>query len=239
VRVRRSDPPDPSPRPGRSPRRIDREDPLLNGGPAGDSDHLRRADPEATGIVLAGGRSARFGRDKLAEPYRGLPLLHHAILRVAEVCGDVVLVLAPEVPEPELPVGTTTRVARDAVEGEGPLAGLLAGLLEVSTEWALVAGGDMPELSTAVLLEMLDVAREAPVDAVTLAEEGGYRPLPIALRAGPAREAAHHALHDAERSLRGFLDGLRVAVVDEPTWHALDPQRRTLRDVDTPGDLER
>jgi molybdenum cofactor guanylyltransferase len=190
-----------------------------------------------TGIILAGGGSIRFGRDKLAEPYRGLPLLHHAIMRVAEVCGDVVLVLAPDVPEPELPMGTPVRIARDAVEGEGPLAGLLAGLLEVSTEWALVAGGDMPELSTPVLLEMLDVARAAPVDAVTLAEEGRYRPLPAALRAGPAREAAHRALHDAERSLRGFLDGLRVAVVDESTWHALDPQRRTLRDVDRPDDL--
>ena len=211
----------------------------MNGGPAGGGDHPGRVDPEATGIVLAGGRSTRFGRDKLAEQYEGLPLLHHAILRVAEVCGDVVLVLAPEALEPELPMGKTTRIARDPVEGEGPLAGLMAGLLEVTTEWALVAGGDMPELSTAVLLEMLDVAREASVDAVTLAEEGGYRPLPVALRASPAREAAHLALHDAERSLHGFLDGLRVAVVDEPTWHALDPQRRTFRDIDTPGDLER
>jgi molybdopterin-guanine dinucleotide biosynthesis protein A len=160
-------------------------------------------------------------------------------MRLSEVCGDVVLVLSPAAPERELPIGTSTRIARDAVEGEGPLAGLLAGLLDVTADWALVAGGDMPELSTAVLLEMLEVARTAPVDAVTLADEGRYRPLPVALRAGPAREAAHHALHDGERSLRGFLDGLRIAVVDEPTWHALDPQRRTLVDVDVPGDLLR
>jgi molybdenum cofactor guanylyltransferase len=192
-----------------------------------------------TGIVLAGGGSVRFGRDKLAESYHGLPLLHHAIVRLAEVCGDVVVVLAPEVPEPALPMGAPVRFARDAVEGEGPLAGLLAGLLEMSADWALVAGGDMPELSTAVLREMVDVARTAPVDAVTLADEGRYRPLPVALRSGPAREVAHRALHDGERSLRGFLDGLRVAVVDEPTWHALDPQRRTLRDIDSPGDLLR
>lgn len=147
------------------------------------------------------------------------------------------LVLAPGVPEPNLPIGAPTRITRDAVEGEGPLAGLLAGLLEVSTDWTLVAGGDMPELSTAVLLEMLDVARAAPVDAVTLADEGSYRPLPVALRSGRAREATHRALHDGERSLRRLLDGLRIAIVDEPTWHSLDPQRRTLRDVDSPGDL--
>jgi molybdopterin-guanine dinucleotide biosynthesis protein A len=86
---------------------------------------------------------------------------------------------------------------------------------------------------------MLDVARTAPVDAVTLADEGRYRPLPVALRAARAREAAHQTLHDGERSLRGFLDALRIAVVDEQTWHALDPQRRTLVDVDVPDDLPR
>ena len=31
---------------------------------------------------------------------------------------------------------------------------------------------------------------------------------------------------------------MRVAVIDETTWMALDPQRRTLRDVDTRGDLQ-
>ena len=33
------------------------------------------------------------------------------------------------------------------------------------------------------------------------------------------------------------VDALRVAVIDEPTWHALDPDRATLRDVDVPADL--
>jgi hypothetical protein len=28
-------------------------------------------------------------------------------------------------------------------------------------------------------------------------------------------------------------------VIDEPTWIALDPERRTLIDVDEPADLER
>ncbi len=30
-----------------------------------------------------------------------------------------------------------------------------------------------------------------------------------------------------------------TAVIDVPTWTALDPERRTLRDVDTPEDLAR
>jgi 6-phosphogluconolactonase (cycloisomerase 2 family) len=37
--------------------------------------------------------------------------------------------------------------------------------------------------------------------------------------------------------LRDLLGAMRVAVIDEPTWVALDPGRRTLFDVDEPGDL--
>jgi molybdopterin-guanine dinucleotide biosynthesis protein A len=166
-----------------------------------------------------------------------MPLLHHAILRVSEVCREVVVVIAPDAPEPSLPIAVSARFARDPREAEGPLAGTLAGLALVSADLALVAGGDMPGLVTGVLVEMLRVAAEAPVDAVALADGDRPRPLPVVLRTEAASEAAHTLLHDGERRLRALLDALRVAVIDEPTWQALDPRRATLHDVDTPEDL--
>ena len=36
-------------------------------------------------ILLAAGRSERFGRDKLAEPYEGVPLAHYAARTLAEI----------------------------------------------------------------------------------------------------------------------------------------------------------
>lgn len=187
--------------------------------------------------MLAGGRSTRFGSDKLATIYRGVPLLHHAIASLAEVCIEVVVVIAPSMPEPPLPRGVTARIARDSTEGEGPLAGLYAGLLSTATEVALVAGGDMPNLATPVLVEMLRVAGDGAVEAVALEEAGGFRPLPCALRNGPAVDAGHTLLHAGRRSLRELLSGLRLVVIDEATWHAMDPELGTLRDVDVPGDL--
>jgi molybdopterin-guanine dinucleotide biosynthesis protein A len=166
-----------------------------------------------------------------------MPLLHHAVLRLAEVCRDVVVVLAPGATEPSLPVGAPVRVARDPTEGEGPLAGVYAGLLAVTTEVALVAGGDMPDLQTPVLLEMLRVADEARVDGVALQDGDHARPLPCVVVAERAVDVAHTLLHSGGRSLRDLLDALHVAVIDETTWHALDPLRRTLFDVDEPSDL--
>jgi len=188
--------------------------------------------------VLAGGRSTRFGdADKLAAEVDGAPLLHHPVLRLAEVTGEVIVVLAPGTRAPPMPPGVPVRVVHDTTEGEGPLAGVLAGLRAADTELALVAGGDMPTQVTAVLLELLRVAMEAPVDAVALQEDDGFRPLPLVLRVGPAAAAAHALLHEGERRLRELPEALRTAVIDEPTWRALDPEGATLFDVDEPGDL--
>jgi molybdopterin-guanine dinucleotide biosynthesis protein A len=188
--------------------------------------------------VLAGGGSVRFGRDKLAEPYMGAPLRDHAILRLAEVCDNVVVVLAPGTATVGLPPGV--RAAFDPTAGEGPLAGTQAGLLATATaDLVILAGGDMPDLRSSVLREMLRVAEEAGVDAVALADGDHYRPLPCVLRPAPAADAAHSLLHAGRRRLRDLLASLHTAVIDEPTWTALDPDRRTLFDIDEPGDLLR
>ena len=153
------------------------------------------------------------------------------------MCGDVVVVIGPVAEAPSLPVGAPARLTRDPQEGQGPLAGLSAGLAQVTTEWALVAGGDMPDLATDVLLEMLGVAFEAPVDAVALRDGDLPRPLPLAVRCAPAREAIHGLLHSGERRLRSLLDTLRTAIIDQETWTTLDPSRSTLHDIDQPSDL--
>jgi molybdenum cofactor guanylyltransferase len=189
-------------------------------------------------IVLAGGRSTRFGRDKLRESYRGRPLLHHAIARSSEVSDRVVLVLAPDAEEPTVPEGVEVRFARDRDEGEGPLAGAAAGLRAAGSDLAVLVGGDMPRLAPAVLREMLRAARETGAVAVALSDGGETRPLPCVLRVEPAAGAIDTLLGDGRRSLRALLASVRTVVVDEPAWTALDPERGTLIDVDEPSDLE-
>jgi len=147
-------------------------------------------------------------------------------------------VLAPDADEPSMPPGVHVRFARDAVEGEGPLAGALAGLHAAADGWAVLAGGDMPYLQPAVLREMLRAGRETGAVGVALSDGGEARPLPCVLSVGPAAEAVEAVLGGGRSSLRDLLDAVRTVVVDEPTWTALDPERRTLVDIDEPGDAE-
>jgi molybdopterin-guanine dinucleotide biosynthesis protein A len=159
------------------------------------------------------------------------------VLRLAEVCREVVVVVSPEGPKPDLPSGPLLRLAHDPVEGQGPLAGLAAALAEVGTELALAAAGDMPDLSVHVLVELVAQARESGAEAAALEQGGTLRPLPAVLRVEPARRAAQALLDQGERSLMGLLATLRMTRLDESTWGALDPEGRTFRDIDLPQDL--
>ncbi|HSL11693.1 MAG TPA: molybdenum cofactor guanylyltransferase [Actinomycetota bacterium] len=190
-------------------------------------------------IVLAGGRSERFGRDdKLLVRIDGSTLLERAVAAVSHVARDVVVVLPPGAPAVDVPA--PARAAHDPIEGEGPLAGVHAGLLEVvRSDVAVVVGGDMPRLQPPVLRSMIDVLADPAVELVALDDGEGARPLPIVVRTGPAVDAARTLLEGGSRRLRDLVASLRAHVIEAPIWTGLDPQRLTLRDVDVPGDLNR
>ena len=198
-----------------------------------------------TGIVLAGGRATRFGADKLAVEVDGRPLLHHAILAVATVSDEVVVVIRSDGARPPLPADADVRVrvVRDAVADRGPLAGLAAGLAAARGRLAIVVGGDEPSLSPAVLAELLlwlgQEAHGSPLDAVALTEDGQVRPLPAALRVSSVGPVVAALLDGETRSLVGLFQRLRVGTLEPERWRVLDPDGASLRDVDTPDDLAR
>jgi molybdopterin-guanine dinucleotide biosynthesis protein A len=186
-------------------------------------------------IVLAGGRSSRFGRDKLAEPIDGRPLLDHAIAAVRVVATDIVVVAAPAA---NLPVPAGVRVAHDPVAFEGPLAGLAAGLaaLDPAVDRVLVVAGDMPSLVPAVLRRLLD-AVVAGRAAVLLGVDRDTPPLPMALDRRRAAAATRRLIVAGERRLRDLSAVLDAEVIPETTWRLDDPTAATLHDIDTPDDL--
>jgi molybdopterin-guanine dinucleotide biosynthesis protein A len=185
-------------------------------------------------VVLAGGASRRFGRDKLAEPIGAVPLLHRAVAAVTPLVDVVVVVLAPG-DERALPNGVAR--VHDQAAHEGPLAGLATGLaaLPSSVERVVVVGGDMPSLAVPVLAALLRSTDEAAV-ACLADPTGNPRPLPMAIRRAEGLATARTLLATGERRLRTVLDP-SSAVLPFALWSVDDPEAVTLVDVDRPADL--
>jgi molybdopterin-guanine dinucleotide biosynthesis protein A len=192
-----------------------------------------------TGIVLAGGRAARFGSDKLAADLDGRPVLHHALAAVGLVAARIVLVVAPGA-APALPAELEgrIRVVHDREAFGGPLFGLATALDDVSTPVAVIAGGDMPRLVPTVL-QRLAVTVGARTAAAFLDVPGRVQPLPMAVDTTAARAAAARARARGARSLRELLAEMGAVAIPAPVWLSLDPRGATITDIDRPSDLDR
>jgi molybdopterin-guanine dinucleotide biosynthesis protein A len=216
-------------------------------GPAQPSQPSRASRPRArqrplpvvSGMVLAGGRSSRFGSDKLAARLGDRTLLDLAIAGVAAVASEIVVVLAPGDDRTPDPIDRPVRLVVDPERHGGPLVGLLAGLEAVKQPLVVVAGGDMPTLSAEVLRAMIRalVASGTGWDAVILASRGDRVPLPAVLRTGAATTIARQLVGDGERRLRSLFERLPTRALEEGEWRPFDPAGATLRDVDRPADL--
>ena len=175
-----------------------------------------------SGIVLAGGRSTRFGRDKLVEPVGGEPLLWRPIRVLASVCDEVIVAVASGRRYP-LPVDAAAPVrhVEDERAGAGPVEGLRVALAAAGHPIALVVGGDMPTMSVE------DLRRLAAAVGRGAAAASFGQPLPCVLAVAPARAALSDGRPRALRHVLGALAGVELS----PTAVA------TLRDVDEPADL--
>jgi molybdopterin-guanine dinucleotide biosynthesis protein A len=183
--------------------------------------------------VLAGGRSSRFGRDKLAEPIDGRPMLHHAIAAVRALTEEIVVVAGVE-GGLSVPDGVT--VVHDDRPFEGPLAALDIGLSGSTADRVIVVAGDMPTLVPAVLGRLL-AAVGGDATAAILEVEGPRAVLPVAFATGPATAAIRSLVDAGERRLGAILEAMDLGVVQSAEWRIDDPDGLTLRDIDTRADI--
>lgn len=92
-----------------------------------------------TGVVLAGGKSTRMGKDKALLPYQGRPLIHTVLDTMLGVFSRVVVSVQTDDNLGNLPVD---RVA-DKYPESGPIGGITS-VLEAGEESIFCVACDMP-----------------------------------------------------------------------------------------------
>ncbi|MFN8104814.1 MAG: molybdenum cofactor guanylyltransferase [Acidimicrobiia bacterium] len=179
-------------------------------------------------VVLAGGRSRRFGTDKATAVVGGSPLLRR-VLDTAAPLVDEVLVVGPWAPP-----GFARTL--EPVRFEGPLAGLAWGLATIRTGHALALGCDHPFLAPGLLGHLLACRRDA--DAVVARGPNGPEPL-VGVYDTALASVASELTDAGERRLAALLEHCSVEWVDEDRWRDLDPEGLSFLDVDWPEDVDR
>jgi molybdenum cofactor guanylyltransferase len=183
-------------------------------------------------IFLAGGQSSRMGRPKAWLDFGGQPLLWLLVERMRESFPEIVVVAAPG---QELPPTTAVTVF-DERPGEGPVAGLVVGLLAVEAPLAFVSSCDAPFLDPQLAAHL--AGRAADYDVVVPEWGGRLHPLHAVYRTSVQPLLAQQ-LEEGRRRPVDLFDRVRTLVVREPELRELDPEGRSFLNVNTPEEYER
>ena len=119
-------------------------------------------------IILAGGKGRRMGFDKASLTLRGGPLIRR-VLRQVEGMFDEVLISVSRGQAVDTP---GCRTVEDAAPGQGPLAGILAGLKAAKNEVCAVLACDIPDIDVSFLAGL--IAKTQGFDIVVPVSSGGF-----------------------------------------------------------------
>ncbi|MBE9514353.1 MAG: molybdenum cofactor guanylyltransferase [Dehalococcoidia bacterium] len=185
-----------------------------------------------TGIILAGGRSSRFGLDKVRATINGKSLIQWAIDCLAPLSTEIIIVIGLE--DFFAAPSTKIQVIRDVYPGKGPLGGLYSGLLGSSFPRAIVIGCDMPFVSVALLDYM---TRMPSVFDVVVPRTGkGVEPL-CAIYSRSCVAAIHKLLERNELRIGELFGTVKVRYVEENEIDGLDPEHLSFFNVNTLAQL--
>jgi len=107
---------------------------------------------EITGIILAGGKSSRMGKNKALSDFKGKPLIYYAIETLKPLCST--LIISANQKEKYAAFGLP--VISDEIKNIGPMGGILTCLKRSKTQHNLIISCDTPFVSSALFRYLLN-----------------------------------------------------------------------------------
>ena len=188
--------------------------------------------PDLNILILAGGKSARMGQDKALVPWDGVPLLQR-VYDTATACNAPVWVMTPWPDRYREILPPNGQWLRESQPGGGPLVALSEGLAQLSGEWILLLGCDLPLLRADILRGWIDRLAELPASVLAMVpqQSEGWEPLCGFYRREVSSELEQF-LATGGRSFQNWLPKISVHPLS-----VSDAEAKMLRNCNAPEDL--
>ncbi|RLD91671.1 MAG: hypothetical protein DRJ09_00240 [Bacteroidetes bacterium] len=187
---------------------------------------------ELTGIILAGGKSSRMGKDKGLCEFNGKALVSYALETLKPLCGKMII-SANHFPEKYKQFGVP--VISDEIKNIGPMGGIYTCLKHSTTRHNLVLSCDTPFVGIILLKHLLDHVQNeqvvAPAHHTFLIE-----PL-SAYYATNVLDAIKQSINNNDYKLINLFKGVRFKSVLMDTLQPFNADQSFLN-INKPEDLE-
>ncbi|MDH5524838.1 MAG: molybdenum cofactor guanylyltransferase [Desulfobulbaceae bacterium] len=185
---------------------------------------------QVSAVILAGGKSSRFGRNKALADYQGTPLIQRIADRLTPLFADQLLITNTPAEYEFLNWPMTGDLHRDC----GPLAGIQAALLSINQPRAFVCGCDMPLLNPALIRHLCAIEGEWDIILPWLPD--GPEPL-YAVYAQTALPVITELLQQGKRKIGLLFELLKVRRVTEQEILAIVPDLSCFHNINRQHDL--
>ncbi|WP_254862618.1 molybdenum cofactor guanylyltransferase [Halovivax gelatinilyticus] len=176
------------------------------------------AQSNRAGVILAGGRSTRFGDgDKAFANVDGVAMVRRVADRLAPVVGELVVNGRTDQREGlESVMGghpSPVEIAIDETPDRGPMGGIATGLSATDAEYAAVVACDMPFVDPTFLAYAFERARGCD-GAIARLSDGWFQTTQAVYRVEPMRAACERALETGDGRILDAVETLEYAVIE-------------------------
>ncbi len=184
-----------------------------------------------TGVILAGGKSGRFGKNKALVEIQGIRLID----RVVGVLGSIFkkIILISNTPHEygylHIPI------YEDIIKGLGPIGGLQTGLTVIADDTGFFVACDMPYLNRDLIRHMIE--SKDSYDGVV--PRMGWKIEALhAIFTKKCLPAINQSITSGKYQLITFLDKVRINYIDEDRIKIFDPELRSFININRPHQLD-
>lgn len=186
---------------------------------------------EVTGIILAGGKSSRMGRNKALLDFGGRSIIEHTADLFKSIFPEAILVT--NTPEEYANLGIKT--VTDIFPGKGSLGGIYTGLFHSSHDYSFIASCDMPFLRRE-LIEFL-ISLKDGYDVVVPRLKDGHEPL-HAVYSRRCLKPIESMIDKGDLRIIGFYSEVSVREVSEEELAPFNPEPSSFMNINTPEDYK-
>jgi len=192
-------------------------------------------------VILSGGFSKRFGKEKGLVELAGKPLIRHILDKVNPITNDIVIVVSTMKQSENYSrfLKKNANVVTDLRREHSPLIGALTGLSKATGEYVVLLPCDTPLVSEAVLNLLLELVPRR--SAVIPRWPNRYiEPLQAIYQREEALIAAQKVLSQGKFRIRSMISELSsILYLSTLIIKKVDPELSTFLNINTPQDIKR
>lgn len=166
---------------------------------------------EVTAIILAGGKSSRFGADKTQLPWGNKLIIHHLVEECKKFAQEVLIISNHQ---NKFAIDGVREIS-DFFKERGPLGGFHAGLQEARHDIVFFTACDMPLFNLDLAQKLLSKIKEGAQGSLPI-HGNKTEPLFSALYRPQALPVAQNLLEQDKRRLMDFFKQLNTLYVECP-----------------------